>query len=843
MAAVQQQLLREGVRLLTLTGPGGVGKTRLGLHVAAELTERFTDGTWFVSLAPVSDPDLVIPTIAQTLGMREEEVRSLLDQLQATLHEKQVLLLLDNFEHVASAATHVADLLGVCPRLKVLATSRETLHVRAEHEFPVPALALPDPKHLPDLATLSQYEAVALFIERAQAVKPDFQVTDVMAPAVAEICVRLDGLPLAIELAAARIKLFPPHALLARLGQRLAVLTGGARDAPARQKTLRDTIAWSYDLLDAHEQRLFRRLSVFVGGCTLEAVEAVCTALGDAAGQVVDGVASLIDKSLLQQTELEGEEPRFVMLETIREYGLEALVACGEMEATQHARAVYYLTLAEEAEARACGPTTTRLVGAVRTGARQPASGARVGAEPGLDEEVRQRSGLALHLAGALREFWIEHAHLSKGRNFLERAIAGSREAAPALRARALIAAADVALVQVDHQRGEALAEEGLVLYQELGDSTGIAWCLYFLGVFATGRGEYTVARSQLEGSLTLFRELGNKERQGWSTFRLGMLDYIQCEYLRTRAHYEEALALFRDLGHMDGVAEMLVMVGQVLQQGDLVSARSLINEGLMLSRKENNQWHVALALNISSEVALSQDNLATARSQAEEALKLFRELGMKSSIAWSLSQVARMEARQGNYPAARSLYAEILTLARETDDKTHIAFYLEDLAEVVAAQGEFACAARLWGAAKTLRTVISSPLPPASCAGYECVVAAAHIHLGEQAFAAAWAEGGTMTLEQALSLAQRVAVSTPTAAEQPATPTAKPSSRYPAGLTTREVEVLRLVAQGLTDAEVVEQLVISLRTVNWHLTSIYSKLGVSSRAAATHYAMEHRLV
>ena len=268
VAAVQHQLLREGVRLLTLTGPGGVGKTRLGLHVAAELTERFPDGTWLVSLAPVSDPDRVIPTIAQTLGMREEGDRSLLDQLQAHLHEKQVLLLLDNFERVANAATHVADLLGVCPRLKVLATSREPLHVRAEHEFPVPALALPDPKHLPDLATLSQYDAVALFIERAQAVKPDFQVTNANAPAVAEICARLDGLPLAIELAAARIKLFPPQELLTRLGQRLQLLTSSLRDVPARQQTLRKTIQWSYDMLAAQEQHLFRRISVFVGGCT-----------------------------------------------------------------------------------------------------------------------------------------------------------------------------------------------------------------------------------------------------------------------------------------------------------------------------------------------------------------------------------------------------------------------------------------------------------------------------------------------------------------------------------------------------------------------------------------------
>ena len=615
--AVCALLGRADVRLVTLTGPGGTGKTRVGLQVAAELIDQFADGVCFVSLAPIGDPGLVASTVAQTLGLREMGGGPLLVSLKAYLRDRSLLLVLDNFEQVLTAAPLVAELLTACPGLKVLVTSRAALRLSGEHESPVPPLELPDPTHLPDLEALSQYEAVTLFIQRARAARPDFQVTNANAPAVAELCARLDGLPLAIELAAARVKLLSPQALLARLGRRLSLLTGGARDLPARHQTLRGTIDWSYDLLEAGERALFARLAVFVGGCSLEAAEAVCGGGDDPPPDVLEDLALLVDKSLLRQAEGPDGEPRFGMLETIREYAAERLEASGEAETPRRRHAEYFLALAEQAAPELLGPRQ----GAWLDRLEREHDNLRAALAWALE---RGEEALGLRLAAVLGHFWAVRGYLGEGQGLLERALARWPEAPAPLRAEALSATGHLAYIRCEFDQAAALHEESLSLRRALGDRRGVALSLHYLGRVAHYQGDLDQAAALYDESLAIRRALGDERGVALSLNSSGVLARDRGDDERARTLYEESLALFRALGDTWGIGLLLNNLARVARDGE--------------------DWERTTAL-------------------CAESLAVFRAVGDPHGIAWVLSNLVVVAQRRGAWELAARLYGAAETI------------------------------------------------------------------------------------------------------------------------------------------------------------------------------------
>ena len=732
IAAVQYLLQREDVRLVTLIGPGGTGKTRLGLQVAAELSDLFTDGVYFVNLASLSDPELVVPTIAQTLGLKEVSGQSLFDLVRAWLREKHILLLLDNFEQVVDAAVHLADILVACPNFKVLVTSRMTLHIRGEQEFPVPPLTMPDPKRLPDLVELPQYEAVALFVSRAQATKPTFQLTASNAPAITEICVRLDGLPLAIELAATRIRLFSPQSLLAQLGQRLDILIRGVLDAPARQRTLRDTIAWSYHLLDESEQHLFRRIAVFVGGCTLEAIEAVCGEPGDAIPSVMDGVESLIDKNLLQQTAQEEEEPRLRMLETIREYALEMLAASGEMATARQSHATYYLTLAEEAARGYNSPQLAEWLERLE----QEHDNLRTTMEWSLDPiQSGSHIEMAYRLGGALKEFWYVRGFHSEARAFLERVLARSEVVSASLQRMTLDVAASFAYERDDYDRAETLWHESLAIYRKLDDIRGIASSLKGIGETAQKKGDNNTAILRLEESFTLYKKIGDPESIAWSLFFLADGVSGQGDYRRGYTLFEESLTIFRELRNKRGIASCLCQSALWLffsAQGDQETIDKRLEGSLTIFKELGDKVGMAFYCWVKGWAAFKQGDTAMAHNLIERALKLSRETESRRPICATLAFLGRIKAQQGDFAAAHTLLKESLAEAHTLESGSR-AFCLERLAVVVGTQGEHVWAICLLSVGESLRKKCGTPATPAERSDFEPVITAARTILGRK--------------------------------------------------------------------------------------------------------------
>jgi predicted ATPase/DNA-binding CsgD family transcriptional regulator len=606
---VRARLLREDVRLLTLTGTGGTGKTRLAVALAASLLDAFDDGVWFVDLSPITDPSVVTLAISQVLGLRDSDFQSVLDGLKEALRERRLLLVLDNFEQVLDAAVAIAELLAAAPLLKILVTSRAPLHISSEHEFAVAPLELPDRASRSNSELLRRCEAVALFAQRAEAARPDFQVTNANASAVAEVCARLDGLPLAIELAAARIKLLPPQTLLGRLSNRLELLTGGARDRPVRHQTLRATIEWSYGLLDDAERMLFRWLSVFSGGCTLADAEAICAPSGE---HVLDGLASLLDKSLLRREETTTGEPRFRMLETVREYALEQLELSGEADAVRHRFADQFIALAQTAERELrAPPSMTHWLDRWD----DDLDNLRALIRWALDSN---KAETALRICASLYRYLAARGHLNEGQRWLEAALVLDAPVSGPVRAQSLLIAGEVAWLRGDYALAITRCQAALDAYRQLGDDLGVARALQSLG---------------------------------------NVLHY-QGDYERAAALYRDSLHLYRTLGDALGIAGTVNSLGVLARnRGDLVGARTLGEEALRIHQQRGDSRNVALSLNNLGRVAREQQDWVGARDLSAESLTLFADLGDQWGVAAVLANIGIQAHRRGQLEWAVRLF------------------------------------------------------------------------------------------------------------------------------------------------------------------------------------------
>ena len=693
-------------RLLTLLGPGGTGKTRVGLQVAAELVDDFEDGVFFVPIAAITDPALVAPTIARVLGLSEGGAKPPEELLEGYLRDRQTLVLLDNLEQVLEAAPVVDRLLSTAAGLKILVTSRTPLGLYGEYEFPIPPLSLPDPESLPPLENLTEFAAVRLFVERARAVRPDFSLAEDNAPAVVEICERLDGLPLAIELAAARIKLLPPQVLLDRLGNRLKILTGGARNRPERQRTLRNAIEWSYELLDEGEKMLFGRLGVFSSGATLEAMEAVCEAEGDLPTDVFEGASSLLDKSLLRQEEGAGGEPRFVMLETIREFALEKFAEGSDIGAIRRAHAEYFLSLAEQVEPRLWGPEDAEWLDRLE----QEHNNMRAALSWTIAHENAE---VTLRLSGALKWFWFARGYYDEGRRWLEQALVKEDRTSMAVRAKGLDAVGWLAHEQGDIDGAAAAAKEGLKLSNEaVVGNVVVADLKHVMGETARHRGDYDLAVEFFEEGLELYKEAGDQRGVAWSLGSLANAAGDRGDHERAKRLYEEGLALSRRLGGARPLGAYLSSLGyEFLLEGDLERATEL----------------------------------------NEEAAALFRQQGRRGDLQYALVNLGWAALLKRNPERAEIVHEECLRLCRELGDRLTASESLEGLACTAGAKGEARRASVLFGAAEALREAAGYQLAPRDRSLREPYLAAVHAQVGAAAWSAAWEEGRSMQFEDAI--------------------------------------------------------------------------------------------
>lgn len=780
--AMVTELARDAaVPLLTLIGPGGVGKTRLALAAAARLDVDFSDGVWGVSLAPLNTFEFVIPIVATAFGVTEQADRPLLELLEAAIGDRRILLVLDNLEHVIEAAPEIGKLIVRCPNLTVLATSRVPLRVYGEREFPVSPLELPAAESLSLPEQLAGIEAIRLFVERARAVRPNFDLTRENARDVVTICRKLDGLPLAIELAAARTRLFSPRDLLARLDRPLAVLRGGPRDVEARHRTLRDTISWSYDLLDEQDRRLFRDLAVFRGGWTLDAAEAVAGPALD----VTSGMEVLLEHSLVTSHE-EANGRRYGMLETVREFAVEQLEACDERDSVIGRHADYFLGLVERARSGA-GPGAGERTWWARFEREMDNVRAVLGrAVSRGDGEVAQR------LAGALKNFWFYGGHYYEARYWLEAALGLDGDVPEQVRARAYLSLGHTVRQLGDIELASQCAARALALFEEINDQSGYVEALILAGWVENYRTRYDLSLQWMDRAVNAARALGDNHILASALDTLCISAAGHLNYAVAERFCSESLALYREVGDHINISRLLGFLGVIaMKQGDIEQA-----EGF----------------------------LADAFAQAER-------IGNINQIAFILGLYGWLELERGDYRMAYARFAETLPVLEQGGNLVSAAWNLEGMAAAAAELGDPLHGAHLLGAGAAFRERIGSPVQPWRKGQYDRTYAAIRNCIGSDTFATAEALGRSWTIRQAVDHALAFDDDAPGIA-------AAPSDL----LSKRETEVLRLLVDGRSNQEIASALSISPHTAANHVANIMNKLGVDSRTAAATWAVRNGL-
>jgi len=708
------EMIRSGAtRLLTLTGPGGVGKTRLSLEIARNVASDFAQGAVFVELAPIADPALVVPTVAAALNLREASEQPLAETIRDFVRSRRMLLVLDNCEHLLDeACALVADLIEHSSGLTILVTSRPPLRVRGEQVVPLAPMALANPDRVEHVADLAGVPAIDLFVQRATSVRPDFALTDANARDVAAICARLDGLPLAIELAAIRIRTLSPATLVGLLSERLRLLTSGPRDAPARQQTLRAAIEWSHNLLDAKQQQCFRRLAVFAGGCTLESVTAITD--DDDPFAALDALEALVDQGLALRSNDTDSDPRFRMLETVREYALERLHASGDADSIRAAQAHYLVALAERAGPQLHGPAPGRWLDLLDT--EQDNFRAALAWSLG-DTGDTGNASMALSLTAALWPFWHMRGHLQEGQSWLERAVAGGDQVDPAIRAGAFLDLANVANNLEDHSRARDLYEESLRLCQELGNRSGVAGALVGLGMVATSQGFYDHAEDHLRQGLAVYQETSPPEATLPCIYALGRL-------AMAKGHFDEAENRFRE--------------ARALCHPEDVGSQSYLS--LEIAQLERYLGNVEIATQL-----------------AEECLARFREIGERRAEASSLAELGYLSALQGDPHRAVECVRDAAALHLDPRDELGVAACLEGLATIAVERDQPRLAATIGSAANSWRSRTGTVRGVPERAAFDATVATIRATVGASTFEAAWEAGTRMSLDQALDATTRL--------------------------------------------------------------------------------------